>query len=106
VKHISRELLEEVSRRICEAVQPEKIIIFGSHAWGSPTEASDLDLFVIVSASDQPSYRRSRALYKSLRGLKVPVDLVVRTSEEVEQSKTVATSLDRKVLEEGRVLHG
>ncbi len=106
MKEVKAGLLDEITKRVTETVHPEKIILFGSHVWGHPTEDSDLDLFVIVPPSDLPAYRRVRAIYKALRGLKVPVDIVMQTSVDVERSKNVATSLVKKVLEEGEVLYG
>jgi predicted nucleotidyltransferase len=103
MKEIDPVLLSEVTKRVAETVHPEKIILFGSHVWGTPTEDSDLDIFVIVSCCDQPAYRRARPIYKALRGLKVPIDII---RAEVERSKNVATSLVKKVMEEGRILHG
>jgi predicted nucleotidyltransferase len=106
MKDLSAEILNEVTRRIASTVKPEKIILFGSHAWGEPTESSDLDLFVIVPSSDQPAYRRTAVIYRALRGIGVPVEVIVQTHDEVERSRKVPTSLSRKVLEQGRVLHG
>lgn len=106
MKKITPQLLDEITRRIAEAVAPEKIILFGSRAWGEPGEYSDIDLFIIVSHSEEPSYRRARKIYKCLRGIGVPVDVIVQTHNEVERSKRVATSLARVVLEKGRVLYG
>ncbi len=106
MKEVEVSLLNEIIKRVAETVHPEKIILFGSHAWGHPTEDSDLDLFVIVPPSDLPAYRRVRDVYKALRGLKIPVDIVMQTSTDVEQKKNVATSLVKKVLEEGEVLYG
>lgn len=106
MKEVKAGLLDEITTRVAEAVHPEKIILFGSHVWGHPTEDSDLDLFVIVSPSEFPVYRRVRAVYKALRGLKVPVDIVMQTKDDVERNKNVATSLVKKVLEEGEVLYG
>jgi hypothetical protein len=57
-------------RRIVQAVHPEQILLFGSQAWGQPTADSDIDLLVILGASDQPGYRRTREVYRSLRGLR------------------------------------
>lgn len=79
---------------------------FGSYAWGTPHEDSDLDLFVIVHSSDQPAYRRARAIYRCLRDIAVPVDVIVQTHDEVARSSKVVASLARKVLEQGRVLYG
>ncbi len=106
MKKITSELLNEITKRIAEVVHPEKIILFGSHAWGIPEESSDVDLFVVLSRSEEPSYRRARVIYKCLRGIGVPVDVIVQTHDEVARSKTVATSLARKVLEQGKVLYG
>jgi predicted nucleotidyltransferase len=106
MKKVSQEIIEEITRRIVESVQPMKIVLFGSHAWGQPDTDSDLDLFVVVEASDQPTYRLARGIYRSLRGIGVPVDVVVQTNEEVERGQKVITSLARKVMQEGRVLHG
>jgi predicted nucleotidyltransferase len=103
---ISAELLDEAVRRIVQAVHPEQILLFGSQAWGHPTADSDIDLLVILSTSDQPGYRRAREVYRSLRGLTLPIEVVVRTRDEVATAARVATSLERQALDRGRVLHG
>lgn len=102
----TNESLTEGIRRIAIALNPEKIYLFGSHAWGIPTPDSDIDLFVIVKESEQPAYRRSREAYRSLRGLREPFEVIVRTVSEVEKSRTVASSLVKKVLEQGKLLYG
>lgn len=106
MKTPSSQLLEEIKERIIKTMRPEKIILFGSHAWGTPEEGSDLDLFIVVPWSDQPAYQRAREVYRALRGLDVAIDVVVQTQEEVERGRKVATSLARRVLEQGRVLYG
>lgn len=98
--------LNEIVSRITKAVDAEKIILFGSYAWGRPGESSDLDLFIIVPSSDEPPYRRARKIHKCLRGIGVPVDIIVQTHDEVERSKGVATSLTKAVIEKGKVLYG
>ena len=99
-------LLAQATERIVNALHPDKILLFGSHVWGQPTEDSDIDLLIIVPGSDKPPYRRARDVYRSLRGLPLPIEAVVRTREEVAQATRVPTSLERKVLAEGRILHG
>lgn len=106
MKQVTVELLNEITRRIVERVHPERIILFGSRAWGVPTESSDVDLFVILPHSEEPSYRRARTIYQCLRGIGAPIDVIVQTHEEVERSKSVRTSLARNVLDRGRVLYG
>ena len=106
MERLSQQMLEEVTRRIVDAIHPERIILFGSHAWGYPSEDSDIDLLIILRNSDQPGYRRARDVYRSFRGLKIPIDVVVRTRDELERGVRVKTSLEYKVLDEGRVLYG
>lgn len=100
------EAIAEATKRISQTLKPEKIILFGSHAWGVPTRDSDIDLFIIVKESDQPSYRRSRSVYHCLQGVREPIEVVVRTKDEVEKRKSVVSSLTKKVLEQGKLLYG
>ena len=104
--NIADEKLAQVISRLAEHIRPDKIILFGSYAWGSPTEDSDIDLFIIVEESAKQAYRRAQDVYRILRGLSVPVEVLVYTRAEVERARKVATSLTAKVLAEGRVLYG
>ena len=55
---ISPEMIEEVKNRLVSTYNPEKIYLFGSYAWGTPDEESDLDLLVVVKTSDEKSHKR------------------------------------------------
>ncbi len=101
---IEESLLDEITRRLVNELNPEQIILFGSHAWGTPDEDSDVDLFVIVSDSDQPPARRAVPAHRCLRDLGVPKDILVRTTDEVNRYRHVHASLECEVLEKGKVL--
>lgn len=103
---LDSEMMREVTRRIVSAAHPAQIILFGSHAWGWPTADSDIDLMVIVEQSSLPAYRRATEIYRSLRGVRLPIEVVVRTRAEIERGVRVKSSLERQVMEKGRVLHG
>ena len=45
--------IEDVGRRIAEEYQPDRVLLFGSYAWGAPTEDSDVDLLVILPFDGQ-----------------------------------------------------
>ena len=106
MKSIPADLLEEITRRLVAELQPEQIILFGSHAWGSPDEDSDVDLLLIVPHSnDRPAQRAMRA-HRSLRGLMVPTDILVKTRAEIERFRHVYASLESEILERGKVLYG
>ena len=106
MKTVSRELLAEMTRRLVAEFQPEQIILFGSHAWGTPNEDSDVDLLVIVPSSDEKPVQRAIRAHRCLRGLLVPADILVKTRAEVEHYRDVRASLERKILEHGKVLYG
>ena len=103
---LSEAMLSEITRRLVATYQPDQVVLFGSHAWGNPDENSDVDLLVVLSASDEPAYRRASAGYRSLFGVGVPCDVWVRTREEVLREAPLSTTLTHKIIREGRVLHG
>ncbi|MBF0282592.1 MAG: nucleotidyltransferase domain-containing protein [Zetaproteobacteria bacterium] len=103
---VTSDLLNKISACIVESIQPDKIVLFGSYAWGVPHKDSDVDLFVVVASSDQPSYKRARAVYHSLRDISVPFDVIVQTQEELERSVRIPSSFAYKVMESGKVLYG
>ena len=98
--------LKEITRRLVAEFAPERIILFGSHAWGHPDENSDVDLLVVVSESNLPPPQRAARAYRCLREVPVPLDILVRTREEVERTRHLPASLMHEVLERGRVLYG
>jgi predicted nucleotidyltransferase len=106
MKTIDSGLLEEMIRRLVAEFQPEQIILFGSHAWGTPDEDSDVDLLVIVPHSDISPTQRAIRAYRCLRGLNVPKDILIKTRAEVERFRHVHASLECEILGRGRVLYG
>jgi predicted nucleotidyltransferase len=101
----SAEVLREIVRRLVQGLQPEQIILFGSHAYGEPTQASDLDIMIIVSESSEPAHRREQKAYACVGAVGVSKDLLVLTREEFEEQSQVVTSLARRVKEKGTVLY-
>jgi len=77
-------ILDELVKRIVEAVQPVRIILFGSAARSTMGPDSDLDILVVVR--DGVHRRKTaQAIYKCLRGLGVPKDVVAVTESDVRQ---------------------
>lgn len=98
--------LAEITQRLVRALNPRQVVLFGSHAWGQPTEDSDADLLVIVEQADEPGYRLAQRAYRALYGVRYPCDVIVHTRAEVERAQQIKASLLRKALQEGRVLYG
>jgi predicted nucleotidyltransferase len=102
---IKEDTIKIVVQRLVDAYSPLAIYLFGSYAWGNPTEDSDLDLLVIVNESDDKTYRRAVKGFTSLRGLRVPKDLIVSTKNEFEAFSSDKLSIFYKIREEGRKLY-
>lgn len=100
---VSETLLTAV-RRIVEEINPEKIVLFGSYAYGEPTPDSDVDLLVIWD-TDLPGTERSWAVSRLLLPRPFPVDILVRTPGEVEQALARGDFFMREILEHGKVLY-
>ena len=106
MKTIQPDLLNETIERLKTEFQPEEIYLFGSHAWGTPDEDSDVDLMVIVPSSDERPIRRDQRAQKCLGRLAMPADVLVRTRGEVNRYKHLRASLFHQVLNQGRKLYG
>jgi len=98
------EKLSEITKRIVQASQPEKIILFGSYARGDFGPDSDLDLLVVIPEGKHLRHESTR-LRGELRGLLVPVDIVVTTPEQLERLGKVRGMVYRTALADGKVLY-
>jgi hypothetical protein len=106
MKKIPEGLLEEIVERLKEGLHPDKIILFGSHAYGKPNDDSDIDLLIVLPESDEPGYRRARKAYGCLWGLTAPAEFVVATQQEIERASRVPASLLNQAVQRGKVLYG
>jgi predicted nucleotidyltransferase len=106
VKTIPAGVLEEAVERLKAEFQPEEIYLFGSHAWGTPDDDSDVDLMVIVPDSDERSIKRMQRAHRCLRGIGFAKDVLVPTRTQVDRYKHLRASLFHQVLAKGRKLYG
>ena len=104
VKTIQPGILEEAIERLKKEFQPEEIYLFGSHAWGTPSEDSDVDLMVIVPSSDERPIRRMQRAHRCLRGIGFAKDVLVNTRAEFDRYRDLSASLSHKIFQEGRKL--
>jgi predicted nucleotidyltransferase len=93
--------IEELSERIAREFQPEKIILFGSYAYGSPSADSDIDLLVIMPFEGRQPEQAIRILNRL--NVLAPIDLLVRRPEEVQKRLAMGDSFMREIVEHGRV---
>lgn len=103
-EEINEILIEKVVKRISGKFQPQKILLFGSRAWGNPSPDSDLDLFVIMPSSLRRD-NRSVEVSKLFPDRLFPLDVLVYTPEEVKTSLQRENPFIKEILEKGKVLY-
>jgi predicted nucleotidyltransferase len=101
---LTPELLQEITHRIVDTIQPDKIILFGSRARDQASPDSDMDLLVIAPSS-QPRWQRAVPLYGVLSDILLPMDILVYTKEEVDEWRSVPQAFITTATHEGRVLY-
>lgn len=102
---INRKVIDEVKNRLVRTYNPLEIYIFGSYAWGTPTDESDLDLLIVVEKSDEKSYKRSVPGDLALVDMLISRDILVYTKEEFEARAKDVTTLCYKIKKEGEKIY-
>ena len=88
-----------ITRKFC----PLKIIRFGSYAWGRPTPESDVDLLIIID-SEKPTWQIASEISLALDHA-FPLDLIVKTKQEVERRLAMGDYFIEDILKKGKVLY-
>src|ERR1044071_740562 len=96
--------LRPAIQTIVQKLNPEKIVLFGSYAYGMPNPHSDVDLLVIMKTRASPK-ERSWAVSRLLLPRPFPVDILVKTPREVKQGLETGDFFLREVLTRGKVLY-
>lgn len=101
---ISRRAIKSVVRRIVEKFDPERVILFGSYAYGKPHRYSDVDLLVVMRTKERPLARQleiARALSPHPFGM----DILVRTPEQLRKRIGMGDAFIQEITTKGRVLY-
>ena len=106
MKTIPPGLLEEAVARLKAEFQPEEIYLFGSHAWGTPTDDSDVDLMVIVRDSNERGIQRMQRAHRCLGELDMSKDVFVQTRAEFDRYRHLRASIQHQIEQRGRKIYG
>ena len=105
MQKISPQILDQVVAQIVDVAHPEKIILFGSFARGDAREDSDLDL-LIIEREVTARRKESAKIRRALRPLRVPVDILVFSIDEVKRYGDIMGTVLYPALREGMVVYG
>ncbi len=96
--------LKEAVDRIIKRFNPEKIILFGSYAYGKPTVDSDIDLMIVMDTDEKP-HKRAVSIRKALKDIGIPKDIIVKTPQEFERFKDIVGTVIYPVAHKGKLLY-
>lgn len=101
---ISESTIQKAVELLREAANPIKIILFGSYARGDITEASDLD-FLVIEKSVKNRWLEMVRLNRALRPLRIPVDIVVMSEDQVDDWGHLPGTVLYEALLDGKVVY-
>lgn len=94
--------IAKLAREIAERFRPDRIILFGSHAYGEPRDDSDVDLLVVMPAKNMVN---QAAKIRLALDYDFPLDLIVRTPEYLQERLQMNDWFVREILSRGKVLY-
>jgi uncharacterized protein len=100
--NIPMSAIRRYARQIAEKFHPDKIILFGSYAYGTPHEWSDVDLLVVM-----PAYDETNQAIRITRAFDAPfsLDIIVRTSTRLRRDVEDGDWFLREITAKGKVLY-
>ncbi len=101
-----QDLIRDLVKKLRENYTPEKIILFGSYAYGEPRPDSDIDLLIIKDTNER-FIDRWVAVQQILSDSKrtVGLETLVVTPQEISRRLEIGDQFVREILEKGRVLY-
>ena len=101
-----RKIILEIVGKVQREYQPEKIILFGSYAYGTPHRDSDIDLLIIKDTKARPIDRRV-TVTKIVSNPKrlIPFEPIVLTPKEVEERLGIGDQFLKEILQKGELLY-
>jgi len=101
-----RKIILGITEKIKSDYQPEKIMLYGSFAYGKPDKDSDIDLLIIKKTKDRPIDRRIRVrmIVASVRG-GLPFSSIVVTPQELGRRMKMQDQFFTEIVSKGKVLY-
>jgi predicted nucleotidyltransferase len=96
--------LKNIVDKIINNFNPDKIILFGSYAYGHPNVDSDVDIMIVMDTDEKP-HKRAVSVRKVLKGIGIPKDIIVKTPEEFERFKDIVGTIVYPAAHKGRIIY-
>jgi len=104
IPDVTDALIREMVSKIVKHFHPDKVILFGSRAWGKPTGESDVDILVVMDVDGSP-IRKASGISRIVIPRFLPKDIVVRTPDEIEHRMGIGDPFIKRIMNHGKVLY-
>ena len=94
--------IKKIAQQIAKKHKPEKIILFGSFAWGKPSKNSDVDLLVVKDTNNTRSL--AMAIDDSIYPRQFPMDVIVYTPNQLQSEIDIEEPFVLKIVQKGKIL--
>jgi len=101
---LRKSLINAILKRLLENLDVVKVVLFGSYVSGKPTKDSDLDLLIIVNTKEK-GIKRYAMVSELLEPRKIPMDIIVKTPEELKDRTRMFDPFIMNILKTGKVLY-
>lgn len=101
-----RKQIKLLRKAIVSEFHPDKIVLFGSYAYGHPRPGSDIDLLIVMPFEGSPFRQAALILGHVVKSVGVvPLDLLVRTPEQVRERIEIGDTFIREIIDHGQVIY-
>ena len=100
-------LISKITDKIMDGYHPQKIILFGSYAYGNPDKDSDIDLFIVKDTPHIRAIDRRLKIRRLLReeNRKISISPLVYTSQEVAERLSIGDDFVKEIVGNGKILY-
>jgi predicted nucleotidyltransferase len=100
---VSRKAIKVFVEQVVRQFRPQRVILFGSYAYGRPTEDSDVDLLVVVPHAGHSAVQSAKIRQKIRAGF--PMDLIVRNPGTIRQRLAMGDFFIKEIIQRGKSLY-
>ena len=102
-KTVEQEQIQALAQKIAEKFQPEKIILFGSYAWGKPNSDSDVDLFIVKDTKNTRD--TARKISRLIFPRPFPLDIIVYQPDKANERLARGDFFIQDIFSKGKLLY-
>jgi predicted nucleotidyltransferase len=103
MKQVTRKVISEFATQVARQFRPQRIILFGSYAYGNPTDDSDVDILVVMPFKGRNPDKATEIWMATKPNF--PIDIMVRKPAELKKRLKMGDFFLREITAKGKVLY-